>query len=192
MIEGADAPCLPAASHGWGVEVRLSLRAPRRLAPRLPGGVHRGASRCVIRLVWPVRAGAAPAKASCRSGHRGGGALRVSNRCRGGSLPGASSWPGGCGQAAGRLTGRWSDAGSDPAPEEVDPVRMNQPLERPPAGVTTSTQAARTRRAVPDASRSGVACQARQTLTASTSPFAAPRSEVPAHRQVGSSSERVS
>lgn len=35
LIEGADAPCLPAASHGWGVAVRLPVRAPARLASRL-------------------------------------------------------------------------------------------------------------------------------------------------------------
>jgi hypothetical protein len=37
LIEGVDAPCLPAASHGWGVAVRLAVRAPARLASRLPG-----------------------------------------------------------------------------------------------------------------------------------------------------------
>lgn len=135
-----------------------------------PLGVHRYASRCVIRLVWPVLVGAAPAEASCRLAHRCGAALRVSDRCQGGSLREASSWPGECEQTAVRLPGRWSEARDGPVPEEADPMRMNQPSERPPAGVTTSTQAARTRRAVPDASRSGVACQARQTLTASTSP----------------------
>ena len=72
----------------------------------------------------------------------------------------------GCGPAA----GRWSETGDEPVPKGADRVRMDQPSERPPAGVATSTHNARTTRAVPDASRSGVACQARQTLTAFTSP----------------------
>lgn len=57
LIEGADAPCLPAASHGWGVAVRLSVRAPGRLASRLPEastGAPPGASSGASGLCVPV------------------------------------------------------------------------------------------------------------------------------------------